>query len=379
MRRRGVPTEIVQLARPLARLVDGAWQRMHWWIATMVVCYAVSGTTIVKPDEVAIVLRWGRLVGSTPATEEHGSGLLFAFPRPVDEVVRVPVKRVFEVPIRALAPVKGADDDDPTDPEADNTLDSLFDGYAVTGDRNIVQVDMVARYRIRDAAEWAFYGPSDRDVLEAEIVAAVSRSIGEMGVDRVLSDGRKDLTAISARRAQEGLDAVRSGLELASLELEDLRPPFALSSNFTAVQSAYIAAETHRKEAQTYAETTVLRAHAESDAGVQAARGVVEADHARAEGDASAFLALNREYRTDPSVVRERLYRDAVEQAIGAAGHVQWVPPPAGGRYNGFRIEIPSSGGTPAQPTPVEPKPEPPPSGQPAPGQSPSTNGDGTS
>ena len=97
MRRLGPPSEIGRLAAPVARLLDAAWQRMHWWVATMAVLYAVSGITIVKPDEVAVILRWGRLVGATPALQEHGPGLLFAFPRPVDQVVRVPVKHVWEV------------------------------------------------------------------------------------------------------------------------------------------------------------------------------------------------------------------------------------------------------------------------------------------
>ena len=62
----------------------------------------LSGITIVKPDEVAVILRWGRLVGDTPALQEHGPGLLFAFPRPVDRVVRVQVKHVWEVPVSTL-------------------------------------------------------------------------------------------------------------------------------------------------------------------------------------------------------------------------------------------------------------------------------------
>ena len=58
-----------------------------------------------KPDEVAVILRWGRLVGDTPALQEHGPGLLFAFPRPIDRVVRVQVKHVWEVPVSTLASV----------------------------------------------------------------------------------------------------------------------------------------------------------------------------------------------------------------------------------------------------------------------------------
>src|ERR1700680_4792704 len=105
MRRLKAPSEITRLAAPIAHLLDGAWQRMHWWIATMAVLYVLSGITVVKPDEVAVVLRWGRLVGPTPALQEHGPGLLFTFPRPIDRVVRVPVKRVREVRVNTLASV----------------------------------------------------------------------------------------------------------------------------------------------------------------------------------------------------------------------------------------------------------------------------------
>jgi membrane protease subunit HflK len=174
-----------------------------------------------------------------------------------------------------------------------------------------------------------------------------------MGVDRILADGRKSLLAASVRRAQQGLDACHSGLELTSLELIRLAPPAALAGEFEAVQSAFINAETRRKEAQAYKETIVPQTQAEVESATQTARGEAERDVAVARGDASAFLAIDREYRANPGVVRERLYRDAVETAFAAAGPTRWVPPPAGARYNGLRITLPSGGG-PTAPTKAE-------------------------
>ena len=335
MRRRTAPSEIRRLAAPLSRLLEWAWQRMHWWVAAMALLYALSGITIVKADEVAVILRWGRLVGATPALQQHGPGLLFAFPRPIDQVVRVKVKRVSDLPVTTLAALDewaGA-----------TTLDPLTTGYALTGDRNVVHVNMVARYRIKDPAAWAFYAPKSEDALRVEVSAAMVRSLGEMGVDRVLSDGRKDLVETTARRAQAGLDAVGSGLELTSLELIHLAPPAALAKDFDAVQSAYIAAETKKKEAEAFAQQTKPAAQADADTAVQAARAAAAADLATAKGDAEAFRDLDREYRKNPAVVRERLYRDAIDKAAAAAGSIRWVPPPPDGRYHGLRITIPSS------------------------------------
>jgi membrane protease subunit HflK len=166
------------------------------------------------------------------------------------------------------------------------------------------------------------------------------RSLGEMGVDRVLSDGRKNLIATATKRAQAGLDASHTGLELSSLELTRLGPPQALATEFDAVQSAFINAETAKKLAQAYAERAVPEAQSESNSAAQAARAAAVSELAAARGANEAFLALNKEYRANAAVVRERLYRDAVERAIGDAGQIRWVPPPVGGSYKGFRITL---------------------------------------
>lgn len=337
MRRQGPPSEIRRLAAPIAGLLDGAWQRMHWWIGAMALLYLLSGITIVKSDEAAVILRWGRLVGETPALQEHGPGLLFALPEPVDQVVRVKVKKVSEVDVGTLI---ATSDEDEEDEESSSSSLNPLQGYAITGDHNIVQLDMVARYRVREPAKWAFYGPDSENILRVEVTASMVRSLGEMGVDRVLADGRKDLIVTATRRAQAGLDAAQSGLELSSLELTRLTPPAALTTEFDAVQSAFIGAETRKKEAQAFAETAIPQAKATADAAVQGALAASSSDLAQAKGDAAAFLALDREYRANPAVVRERLYRDAVEKAIGGAANVRWVPPPAGGSYRGFRITI---------------------------------------
>ena len=332
MRWQGAPSEIGRLASPLLRVLDGAWRRMHWWVAALALLYGASGITVISPDEVAVVLRWGRLVGDSAATQQHGPGLLFAFPRPMDEVVRVKTKHVDQQPIDTLA-YSG-------DWSVNlQTLDPLV-GYALTGDQNVVKVAMMASYRVQDPVDRAFYGPAVESILVTEVSAAMVRSLGEMSIDRALADGRKELIATASRRAQAGLDAAHSGLLLVSLELLDLAPPRALASEFEAVQSAFIQAETDKKNAQAVAQEVIPRANATANTTLQAARAGTDGAKARAQGETAAFLALEREYRANPAVVRERMYRDAVEKAIAGARDVRWIPPPAGSRYQGTRVLV---------------------------------------
>jgi membrane protease subunit HflK len=352
MTRRRAPSELARLGAPLARVLDGAWRRTHWWLALLALLYAGSGITVIRPDEIAVVLRWGRLVGDAAGTQIHGPGLLFALPRPVDQVVRVKTKYVWQLPIESLS-------ESPHHPVYGDTLDPLLVGYALTGDQNVVHVSIKASYRVRDPADWAFYGPKSDEILRVEVDAAMVRSLGEMGVDHVLSDGRKLLIAEATRRAQAGLDAAHSGLALVSLELIGLRPPSALASDFDAVQSAFIESETNQKNAQAYAQDVVPRAHASADAAVQVARADAAAARALANGETSAFLALHREYSHNPAVVRERLYRDAVEKALGLAQAVRWIPPASKSQGQHIRVMVaPDPAGARRPPSPPLPLPQ---------------------
>ena len=326
MRRTGPPSEVLRLVAPLTRGLDAAWQRMEWWIAAMAVLYALSGLTVVRSNEVAVVLRWGRLISGS-----HAPGLMFALPWPVDEVIRVPVKHVSQITISTLWTGKAE--------EFRATLDPR-QGYALTGDQNIVHLQVVARYRVRDAVDWALYGPKADDALRLEITAALVRSLGEMQVDRVLAEDRRSLLATAKGRSQAGLDAIHCGLELMGLELTSLAPPEAVARDFDAVQTAFIGAETAKKRAEESAQRAVPAAQAAADQELQAARAQSAADLARAKGEASAFLGLHEEYRKNAVVMRERLYREGVERAVSQAAGARWIPPPVGHRYGELRISV---------------------------------------
>ena len=164
-------------------------------------------------------------------------------------------------------------------------------GYALTGDQNIVHVGMIARYRVRDPAEWAFYGPDAEKILRTEVSAAMVRSVGEIGVDRVLAEERKDLTKTTRRARQAGLDAAHAGLELVALELTRLSPPIALRQDFNAVQTAFIGAETDRRtRRRSRSQVVVPGAHATADRAVEWR----EADAARSSHARAAMAPRSR-------------------------------------------------------------------------------------
>ncbi|MBR2876067.1 MAG: hypothetical protein IKC01_02915, partial [Clostridia bacterium] len=62
-----------------------------WVVVASVALIVLTGVYKVDSNEVAIVLRFGRLVGTTASEQIKNPGLHFAFPYIIDEVIKVPV------------------------------------------------------------------------------------------------------------------------------------------------------------------------------------------------------------------------------------------------------------------------------------------------
>jgi membrane protease subunit HflK len=323
--------------QPLVGLLAGILGRLHLWVVVMILLYLGSGITIVGPDEVALIERFGRIVGRGTAAAGHGPGLLFALPRPFDHILRVNVKRVYEAEVTTLVPPTSD-----VNPRKELTIDPVKVGYALTGDHNIVHARFTVHYRVSDPVAYVI-GCSDPerallDVLTGEAV----RAVGESAVEHVLAEGRSEFVETVRDRAQAHLDGDGLGIAIASLELTSLSPPVAVGAAFTAVQSAVIEAQTKKQNAQTEHANAIPAAESRAADRLSLATRYAVSTRAAAKADATAFRALAAEYEHSPAVVRERLYRDTMARVLASAGKRELVPPPVGARYRGLRLTVPT-------------------------------------
>ena len=336
--RRRAPGVWRRVFQPLFGIFAAVFTRLHLWVMLMIVLYLGSGITIVGPEEVGIVRRFGRLVNVDTAAGIHTSGIVFALPRPIDEVLHVNVKRIAEVDLETLAA--------PTDAlrASVRTIDPRRVGYALTGDHNIVHAQFKIHYQVADPVAHLL-GPRDpeRVIVDVSTAEAV-RAVGERDVDHVLAEGRSEFVDTVRTRTQARLDAAGLGIGIVSLELTALGPPAPVQAAFTEVQSAVIAAETKKQNARTDRASSLPAAESEAADRLASATAYAVGIRAAAGADATAFGALAAEDRRNPGVVRERLYRDAVAPVVANAGMRQFLPPPAGPRYSGLRIELPPEG-----------------------------------
>ena len=125
----------------------------------LVVLFLTSGFFTVGPQERKVVLRFGKTVGSGDGSL-LGPGWHWAFPPPIDEVVRIPFAQSLTVSSTVgwyrLTPDEAAGELQGIKPRGRPSLDPSVDGYTLVGDGNIVHARAILTYRVQDPIRYEF-------------------------------------------------------------------------------------------------------------------------------------------------------------------------------------------------------------------------------
>ncbi|MDR2137427.1 MAG: protease modulator HflK [Synergistaceae bacterium] len=269
--------------------------------AICLVSLLFSCTYKVESDEIAVVLRFGRLTGENPSERIKRPGLHFAFPHVIDEVVKIPVGKVRQVTV-ATHYAKGNAID----------IDVNRNGYLITGDNNILLVEAAVKYRIGDPLAYALYHGDAARVIDGTVSGVLQRQVSRLDVDALLTTGKVRLAEDVRRGAQTLLDAVKSGVVLTNVELTALAPPEEVMSDFNAVIAAAAQKETSIQQANGDRVNTLPTAQSKAQQLVENAKSRQNEALAAAWTDIAAFDGLYARYAQNPDVVTEGVFRSRV-------------------------------------------------------------------
>jgi membrane protease subunit HflK len=259
----------------------------------------------VESDEIAVVLRFGRLTGENPAQRLKRPGLHFALPHVIDEVVKIPVGKVRQVAVTTHYANGNAIDGDVN-----------RNGYLITGDSNIILVEAAVKYRIGDPLAYALHHQDPMRVIDGTVSGVLQRHVSCLGVDALLTTGKVQLAEDVRRGAQVFLDAVQSGVILTNLELTALTPPEEVMSDFNAVIAAAAQKETSIQQANGYRVNMLPTAQSRAQQLVENAKSRQNEALAAARTDIAAFEGLYARYAQNPDVVNEGVFRSRLAMLL---------------------------------------------------------------
>src|SRR6266568_5240980 len=266
-----------------------------------VVIWGLSGFFRVEPDELGVVLRFGKFV------REVQPGLNYHLPYPIETALTPQALRVNKIDIGF-------------DLRRGSTMrDVPEEALMLTGDENIVDVNFSVLWKVKPnhVGDYLFNVQAPEGTVKAVGESAMREVIGRSNIKAILTGARQTIETAVQELMQKELDDYGAGIIVQQVQLQKVDPPMQVIDAFRDVQAARSDLERAQNEAQTYANRVVPEARGRAAKITQDAEAYREQTVAEAKGQASRFSQVYEQYKKAPDVTRQRIYLETMEHVLG--------------------------------------------------------------
>lgn len=363
--------------------LEAGMKLFRWLVLLLVILFWFSGITSVKPGNVGMLMRFGKLQGEGDARIMK-PGLALALPYPIDEVIQTPELKIEQLEINEI--FKPLDDN----MGSLDSIDPLLEGYALTGDMNVIQTKIVVKYKVSDPIAFRLGVDNPEAFLHDIVLTAFTQTAANWTIDDLLRQRQgEDEEAATAENEQakpttinkhsnkhhhhahghdhdhdghdhedealcevdhsaleqqvrfEAMNRVNEldlGVEIVSVEFREIHPPRHVNQAFENVRNARTQIEEQRYKAEKYASQVVPAAEKASNAMIQDAKAYKEKLLAQTKAMYNRFEPVYQEYQNNKDVVRQRVYLETLEEVFDNVGQLRFLPPET-------KVVLPDEGG----------------------------------
>ena len=257
----------------------------------------------VGPDEVGIVLRFGKYVRTTE------SGLHMKLPFGVEKVSKPKIRKRFtqEFGFRTVKP------------GVQSTITKVGFGnesLMLTGDLNSAVVNWIVQYQIKDPMEFLFNVRKVEGTIRDISEVAMRQTVGDRSVDEILTFGRGEINQEVQAIMQQILDSYGIGVQVVLVNLQDVDPPPSVKPAFDEVNAATQDMDRLIQEARREFNESVPRAKGEAEKKIRQAEAYAVERINLSEGEADRFVSVYNEYRKARRVTRRRMYLETLAEVL---------------------------------------------------------------
>jgi membrane protease subunit HflK len=275
-----------------------------------VAIWGLSGFFRVEPDELGVVLRFGKYV------RDVKPGLNYHLPYPIESVLTPKVTRVNRIEIgrRYVEDLR----------RGTTTREVPEESLMLTGDENIVDVDFSVFWLVKPegTADYLFNIQQPEGTVKAVAESAMREIIGRSELEPILTGARQNIETAVQALMQSTLDRYGSGVQITQVQLQKVDVPAQVIDAFKDVQAARIDLERAKNEARTYTNKVVPEARGRAAQITQSAEAYREQTVAEAKGASSRFRQIYDEYKKAPDVTRQRMYLETMERLFGGTDKI---------------------------------------------------------
>lgn len=272
--------------------------------------WLVSGFYQVQPSEQGVVLRLGKYVETTDA------GLHYHLPYPIESVYIVDISKERSINLGV------------TDNEYNsrNSLNALTESHMLTGDENIVDINLTVVWNIKNAQNYLFKTRTPESTVRVAAQSVLREIIGQSKMEDVITGDRNKIENDTKKELQGLLDSFETGVNIVRVKLQKADPPKQVVDAFNEVQRAKTDAERFKNEAEAYANEVLPKAEGEAIKRTQEAEAYKQAAINKAEGEAKRFTSVYDAYKNGRLVTAKRLYLETMEDILKKSKTVVMEP-----------------------------------------------------
>ena len=271
---------------------------------------ALTSYYIVQPEEEAVIKRFGRVVA------QREPGLHFKLPFGIDTAQMVPTARVLkqEFGFRTVG----------IDGRANYRKDQQHrdESLMLTGDLKVIDVEWVVQYRVSDPDKFLHQVREPEETLRDISESVMRRIVGNSLGSDVLTEKRVEVATTSRIELQKAIDYFDLGIQISTIELQDVTPPGPVKPAFNEVNQAEQERERYINEAEKRRNQVIPRADGEARQVIAEAQGYAAKRVNDAKGEAERFTAVYEAYRKAPEVTRQRMYLEMIDKVLPQAGRI---------------------------------------------------------
>ena len=269
-------------------------------VIVVLILFSMAGTCFYTVDDKqqAVVTTFGKVTDVTDA------GVHFKLPLGIQQVEKVDVNVYQKIELGYDSDGYGRDEFN-----ADSAM--------ITGDYNIVKVDVFVEYKISDPVQYLYSSNKPELILKNLIQSQVRNVVGSASVDAVLTDGKENIQMRVKELVSDILEEYQIGLTLVDVKIQDAEPPTVeVIEAFKSVETAKQKAETVINDAKAYKNAQIPKAEAEADKLIQNAEYLRQKRINEANQQVAMFNAMYEEYARNPQITRSRMYYEAISQVL---------------------------------------------------------------
>ena len=295
-------------------------------VLLIVVVWLLSGLYRVQPGENGIELLFGKYVNTTQA------GLNFWAPWPLGSIQRPNVEKTNQINVgfRSIGP--GG--------RNESVRDVPLESLMLTGDQNIIDIDFVVQWRIKNARDFLFNIRDPEATIKLAAESSIREIVGQTPLEEVLATKRTEVETRTRDVLQRIMDDYKAGVFVAEVKMQKVDPPPTVIDAFNDVQRARQDKERQQNEAEAYRNDIVPKAKGEASRQLEQAAAYRERLIKEADGEAKRFVSVYNAYLTGKEVTVRRLFLERMQDVLsksdkviidkgqGGAGVVPYLPLP---------------------------------------------------